>query len=157
MQVCSACNENKKNNEFRTLDDNSGFSTVCKECEGEGALPRTIRDPTNPEDAKEIAMKRMLSGAKSRARAKGLMFNLNYADLKVPNLCPILKIPLIPSDGDGMTDNSPSLDKRVPHLGYVKGNVTVISMLANRIKTNATAAQIYAVGVYTDEIEQENS
>ena len=175
MKVCITCKINKKNKEFRIRQDNSSLRNECKSCESKKAReryltsvdsgdkvslpkePETERDIRNPEEAKEIAMKRMLSGAKNRAKQQGLMFNLNYADIKVPNLCPVLKIPLIPSDGEGLTDNSPSLDKRVPHLGYVKGNVTVISMLANRIKTNATAAQILEVAKYTNEIEKENT
>ena len=43
------------------------------------------------------------------------------------------------------SDNSPTLDRIVPELGYIKGNVWVICQLANRIKTNATADQILAV------------
>lgn len=30
----------------------------------------------------------------------------------------------------------PSIDRIVPELGYVKGNVAVISMKANRLKSN---------------------
>lgn len=164
MKVCVTCQKNRKNKEFRVSADNTSLKNECKTCEhltgGEVDVivaPEITRDIRNPEEAKEISMKRMLAGAKNRAKQNGLMFNLNYADIKVPNLCPVLKIPLIPSDGEGLTDNSPSLDKRVPHLGYVKGNVTVISMLANRIKTNATAAQILAVALYTLQIEKENT
>jgi hypothetical protein len=118
-------------------------------------LVPTERDPTNPRDAKEIAMKRMLAGAKSRAATKGLMFNLHYDDIQVPNLCPVLKIPLVPSEG--MSDNSPSLDRKVPYLGYVKGNVQVISMKANRIKTDATSLEISQVLEYVKVIEEENT
>lgn len=164
MKVCVTCQKNRKNKEFRVRADNTSLKNECKTCEhltggDEGVIvaPEIARDIRNPEEAKEISMKRMLAGARNRAKQNGLMFNLNYADIKVPNLCPVLKIPLIPSDGEGLTDNSPSLDKRVPHLGYVKGNVTVISMLANRIKTNATAAQILAVALYTLQIEKENT
>lgn len=170
MKVCSTCNENKKNKEFRIRMDNMSLRNECRACEAVKAkrraqqkltrdvdLEETERDIRNPEEAKEISMKRILAGAKNRAKQQGLMFNLNYADIKVPNLCPVLKIPLIPSDGEGLTNNSPSLDKRIPHLGYVKGNVTVISMLANRVKSNATAQQIQAVADYVKQIEEENT
>jgi len=39
-------------------------------------------------------------------------------------------------------DNSPSLDKLIPELGYVKGNITVMSVRANRIKNDATRQEI---------------
>lgn len=39
-------------------------------------------------------------------------------------------------------DNSPSLDKLIPDLGYVKGNVAVISWRANRFKSDGTLEEI---------------
>lgn len=36
----------------------------------------------------------------------------------------------------------PSLDKIIPKLGYVKGNVWVVSNKANRIKSNATIEEL---------------
>ena len=84
------------------------------------------------------------------------MFNLHYDDIQIPNLCPILKIPLIPAL-EGQNDNSPSLDRRVPYLGYTKGNVTVVSMKANRIKTDANSNEIRAVLEYVLDIEEENT
>jgi hypothetical protein len=43
---------------------------------------------------------------------------------------------------DKPTDNSPSLDKIIPSLGYVRGNVQVISQRANSIKRDATLAEL---------------
>ena len=47
---------------------------------------------------------------------------------------------------------SPTLDRIVPSLGYVPGNVVVISHKANSIKSNATAAEIRAVADWLDDI-----
>ena len=47
--------------------------------------------------------------------------------------------------GKAQADNSPTLDRIIPERGYVKGNVVVISALANRIKTNANVRQIELV------------
>jgi hypothetical protein len=44
--------------------------------------------------------------------------------------------------------HSPSLDRRVPELGYVKGNVEVISMKANAIKSYAAPEEIMLVARY---------
>ncbi len=45
--------------------------------------------------------------------------------------------------GEGkLYDDSPSLDKIIPKLGYVKGNVWVVSNKANRIKSNATIEEL---------------
>jgi hypothetical protein len=50
-------------------------------------------------------------------------------------------IPLLISKGRP-TSNSPSVDKLVPELGYVKGNVNVISYLANKHKSDMTLQQM---------------
>lgn len=42
-------------------------------------------------------------------------------------------------------DSSATIDRLNPNLGYIKGNIAVISNLANRIKSNATAEQIEKV------------
>ena len=47
-------------------------------------------------------------------------------------------------------DNSPSLDRFIPELGYVKDNVAVISWLANRLKSNGTAEQIRKIADWMD-------
>ena len=72
--------------------------------------------------------------------------------------CPILGIKLSRSRFiDGPQDNSPSLDKIIPEKGYVKGNIIVISQLANRIKNDATYDEIYKVANwYEKELRKRN-
>ena len=92
----------------------------------------------------------LLSAAKTRAKQKGLPFNLEVGDVLVPTLCPALGIPL--AIGSGMcSDNSPSIDRVIPELGYVKGNINVISRRANRIKNDATPDELYRVWKYASE------
>lgn len=51
--------------------------------------------------------------------------------------------------GEGVrNDASPSLDKIIPSLGYVPGNVLVISWRANRIKCDATANELMLIANY---------
>ena len=84
------------------------------------------------------------NAAKQRAKRQGIPFDLSPLDLKklgIPEVCPVLGIPINQSPGDGTgerNDNSPSLDKFIPSLGYVKGNVHVISWRANRIKSDGS-------------------
>lgn len=48
-----------------------------------------------------------------------------------------------------MTEGSPTLDRIVPSRGYVVGNVAVISMRANRLKSDASVAELQALVSYT--------
>jgi hypothetical protein len=75
--------------------------------------------------------------AKGRAHKKGLEFNIELKDIHIPRKCPILKVPLICS-----TRYSPSIDRIYPDKGYVKGNIAVISALANSMKANATPQEL---------------
>lgn len=88
-------------------------------------------------------------GAKKRADASNgkIPFRLALSDIPViPAICPVLGIPLIPSKGQhSSTHNSPSLDRIFPALGYVSGNIRVISLRANRLKNNGTAAELMMV------------
>jgi hypothetical protein len=89
----------------------------------------------------------VLAGAKRRARKMNLPFDLKIDDIKIPDVCPALGIPIYP--GDGTThDGSPSLDRIIPELGYIKGNVVVISHKANRIKSNGSLSDLEAVVAY---------
>ena len=86
----------------------------------------------------------LLHGAKQRARRFDLPFNLELDDCIVPERCPVLGIEFEQGEGRPLP-GSPTLDRIVPELGYVKGNVIVVSHLANTIKTYATIEQIEAV------------
>jgi hypothetical protein len=84
-------------------------------------------------------VKRMLWAAKTRANKKGLPFNITEEDIIIPTHCPILNIPLQTHTPRGkIRKESISLDRIIPELGYIKGNIEVISFLANTMKSNAT-------------------
>lgn len=96
----------------------------------------------------------LLMLAKGRAKKLGVPFNLREEDVAVPEFCPVLKIPLYRSKGYGPSPNSPTLDRFKPELGYVKGNVFVISSKANRIKNNGTLEEIKSVFLWMQKVEE---
>lgn len=53
----------------------------------------------------------------------------------VPTICPVLGIEITVFGG---RDNRPEIDRLIPSLGYVPGNVAIISARANRIKNDGT-------------------
>jgi hypothetical protein len=80
--------------------------------------------------------------AKERARKQNIPFSILQEDVIIPAFCPILKIPLKVRDGTGPGPGSPSIDRIIPALGYVPGNIAVVSHRANQIKSNATLEEI---------------
>ena len=95
------------------------------------------RDPFSGTKEKEI-----WENAKRRSKDKGLPFNLDVSDIVIPDICPVLGIPIKPNTGNNfMNDNSPTLDKFIPAKGYVKGNVHVISWRANNLKSDGSPAE----------------
>lgn len=85
----------------------------------------------------------LLRSAKNRAIKNNLEFDIELCDIIVPKYCPLLNIEIKPREGGhGPQDSSPSLDRIDNTKGYIKGNVWVISWLANKMKATATAAQL---------------
>lgn len=83
----------------------------------------------------------LFKAAERRARNEGTPFNLKLEDVPdIPKTCPIALIPLFVRDdgGRGPCENSPSLDRIKPELGYVIGNIRVISFKGNRWKSDMT-------------------
>jgi hypothetical protein len=75
--------------------------------------------------------------AKERAIKKNLEFTVVEESIIVPEICPLLNIPIFLGTRSNY-QNSPSLDRVDNTLGYVEGNVRVISNLANTMKNCAT-------------------
>ena len=80
-------------------------------------------------------------GAKGRAKIKNIPFGIEIEDVVVPDFCPVLGIPISRQEGKS-NSHSPSLDRIIPELGYIPGNVMVISHKANTMKSNATWDEI---------------
>jgi hypothetical protein len=83
----------------------------------------------------------MLKSAKLRASKLNIPCTITLDDIEIPKRCPVLGIELIHGDG-GILDASPSLDRILPSQGYVPGNICVISNRANRIKNDASLADL---------------
>jgi hypothetical protein len=83
----------------------------------------------------------LLDNARKRAKEKGIEFSLELSDIHIPEVCPLLGIPLRSERGKGRgnaSPGSPTLDRIDNSRGYVPDNVWVISWRANRIKCDAS-------------------
>ena len=94
--------------------------------------------------------RQLLLYAKRSAGRRGLSFNLELSDIVIPDLCPVLGIPLERPTANGKKrySNQPSVDRRDNSLGYIKGNVAVISWRANRLKCDGSIAEFEAILSY---------
>lgn len=92
----------------------------------------------------------MWASAKTRAKKEGIPFSLVLGDIFIPDVCPVLGIPMHKSE-TFHSDGSPTLDRIVPSLGYTPGNICVISWRANRIKGDATLEEVEKIAQYIRE------
>ena len=118
-------------------------------------MPSGIKSKTNP-FGKSMSNTRMEGGdrliddpryklyhnAKSRAKKKGIPFNITLEDITIPDTCPLLDIPIKCFTGDKKSPHNPSLDQIVPGLGYTPDNIQVISSRANWLKADATCKEL---------------
>lgn len=111
-----------------------------------------LKKSKRPERQARTAMRTLLYGAAKRAAERGLEFNLDFSDVQIPEVCPVLGIPIEyganVKGGTSTRPGNPSLDRFDNSKGYVKGNVRVISLRANRLKSNATLADVEALLAY---------
>ena len=135
-KTCKHCKLSKPLSEFTpTKTGRLGVLALCKKCNAKRISGFYDRNPSS----------RMLTAARKRAKEKGIPINITENDIIIPDICPILGIPLERAVGMGSGlrgQNSPSLDRIIPELGYVKGNVWVISIRANILKRDATLAEL---------------
>lgn len=138
-----------------------GLQTECKVCntarqrkwvDANRERYRELNNAATRTKRKNSPERQILWSARARAKKRGLKFNLTVEDVVIPDACPVLGIPIIHylGNGDGARrPESPSLDRINNDLGYVKGNVIVISWRANRLKNDATLEELRAiVGFY---------
>ena len=91
-------------------------------------------------------VKALLINAKSRAKKRGIDFNIKAEDLEpFPTHCPVSKVKLIYVAKGKLQPNSASLDRFDNTKGYIKGNVCIISHRANMLKRDASVAEVEAI------------
>ena len=97
----------------------------------------------NPDRYNSIVRNTLYQNAKKRAKTEGKEFTIRKEDIPLVHVCPITGIDLHLNIGgiQGLND-SYSLDRRDSNLGYVPGNVFVMSWKANKAKGNLTLEDI---------------
>ena len=158
MKICPKCG--KQNAFYKNAKRSDGLAVWCAECskiyyaENRNKLLAQKRrhylenaeEYSNRNSAQYVKnyVARLLAAAKRRAKKRNVPFSLGVSDIVIPDICPVLGIKLAPSPKSS-SFNSPSLDRIIPSLGYIPGNVIVVSLKANQIKNCSTIEELEAV------------
>ena len=129
MKKCLRCEKNKPLKEIaKNKNRKDGYSCYCKECIKIKSLEFRVNNP----------LQQMLSNTKSSAKKRGIEFTLTIDDIVIPEICPYLKIKLEFNAGNGLSPNTPSIDRINTDGGYHKDNIRIISHKANSLKSDLT-------------------
>lgn len=87
------------------------------------------------------------SRKKQNCRWNKIPFNLTYEDIEWNEVCPVFGTE-IDWLATKMNENSPSMDRMDSSLGYIPGNVCIISWRANRIKNDGNRQEHLQIARY---------
>ena len=147
---CSACGEIKPFSEFHKNEAApTGRAYNCKSCHAERCRKHRQVRPFYGTVAK----------ARHRADKCDLEFDLTeeYLEAIWTGYCPVFGTKFNLPGAATRTQQTPTLDRVIPHKGYTQGNVVWISDFANRIKQEATSVEIQAVATWLHQTEKEIS
>lgn len=168
MKKCSRCKQHKALCKFaKDSSKRNGLRSDCKECHNESRKEYYLvnKDKINEKSRVKQSKNRekynkqkrdwnnknpskyLLTKARARAKKLCIPFNITEEDIVIPKYCPALNIEISKQDG-GFANNSATLDRIIPGLGYIKGNVKVISGRANRIKNDATQEELEKILIW---------
>jgi hypothetical protein len=171
MKVCNKCklelsldNYHKRNRQYikkdGTISVYKGYQDTCIGCslkfskeykktekykayEKEYKSTRKYKDKANTlkRTSEKKRIQALIQNARTRAKKKGLECDINWEDISIPDMCPLLDVPLI----WGTRNNymySPSIDRIDPLKGYTKDNIQILSMKANTMKNSASQEEL---------------
>lgn len=93
------------------------------------------------------SQKNLWRWARTRAKRYGVPFDIEPADICIPDKCPVFGVKL----KVGHKSFAPSLDRIVPEWGYTKGNVLVVSRRANQLKSDACPWELRQVADFFEQ------
>ncbi len=159
IKLCTKCKVEKLIVEFSNAKHSpTGKLSICKTCASEIQAIKRKKDLKirHSVSMQNLSLNEYVSlvpktvsqfykailGANKRAIAKGLEGTISMDDfLPLPDKCPLLHIPLFYTN-DLITDNTPSIDRIDSSKGYTSENTWIISNKANRMKSNASIAEL---------------
>lgn len=173
MIQCNTCKlEHPKENFWKQKNKTSGYFGECKSCAKNRnnewhTKNRPYATAKNTHITRKIRMqnpeKYLLKNIRGRAKERGLEFSLKLEDIKIPEFCPVLGIKLEMGLGKGVgmgiaeMDKRPSFDRIDNSKGYTPENIIVVSYRANRLKSDASAAELKKVSEFYSRLKNEGT
>jgi len=139
MATCQKCLEDKPQESFPLRDDRSGrYRPYCYVCKND------INRSRYEVHRREQPFKLKATRARARSKLLGTPFDLDAAYLESiwTGVCPVLGLTIYLHEKNRLDEFAAELDRFAPEKGYVKGNVHFLSRRANRLKNNATTAEL---------------
>ena len=147
---CTKCRLNKPLEAFwKNNNSRDGHQHTCIDCQ----KARWEKDVTLKEEVRARFRAReqiyndnhinkyLWFEARKRAKEKDLEFTIKPEDISVPDVCPVSLVAMERNRGK-LGPNSYSLDRINSSMGYIPGNVAVISFKANQIKNNFSLEEL---------------
>ena len=140
-KVCSTCKVDRPLDQYTRDKTRNRLRSNCKPC----------RNKHQRRYRKNNLQKQMVYGAKRRAEAHDIPFDIKEQDITIPEVCPYLGIPLEVGEGT-VSLNSPTLDRIYPSKGYTRDNIIVVSSKANIMKGYATPEDLLTLATNLQKI-----
>lgn len=173
---CNHCGKELPLTDFFTNGRKGYLRPECKECTRKIRREQRKKDPEKfrargredyykNHDARKASLKKRyyyrkehdyfafyIYNKKSSVKQQGIPFELDkkYLESIWVDTCPVFGTKLVKRTEE-FSDNTAELDRIVPELGYIKGNVRWISKRANRLKSDATIEELKKIIKYMEE------
>jgi hypothetical protein len=130
---------------------NWGKSSKCSACNLKSMQLENISHGMS-----ETIEGQLFYSAKKRAKKTKIDFSIQIEDIHIPEICPILDI-LIDREMGVSPDrkprfNAPSIDRINSALGYVKGNIIIMSYKANVLKKDGSSGEHIKIAVFMEKM-----
>lgn len=151
LLLCHCCGKFKKEEDF-TPNGKKGNKarhykkTVCKECSSQKQKLHDIR--LNNDDKLTKCLRFRLLGAKDRAQKSNKAFDITLQYLEKlwklqEGKCALSGIPMTYELKLGRIATNVSIDKIDKNQGYIVGNIQLVCMACNQIKSDLTEEEMY--------------
>lgn len=181
MKTCTICDIEKPLDQFhRHAHSKDGRRAACKDCRSKDRRSRNPHPSTGEcilcggpvgfsnksgicsinAECRRVMQRQwgesnypilVLSQTRARARKGNLPFNLKPGDIpEPPSECPCCERQIRRRMGK---NNSPQLDKIIPALGYISGNIQWLCGRCNRLKGEASGDELMRLAIFVQKAE----